>query len=251
MEKTMSYKTLLAYLLTVMVGLSMTACPDDSCDDDLLGGDAAGAAGGADDCEEGGVTGGATGGAMGGAMGGDMGGDMGGATGGVETVYNTLVIYDETADVNDDGTPGVDVCEIEVTCDNDERAYENDYLGALGETSPACNGENNDNCVCVEAVPGICGGTDRSNFDLAFDGLYCDADDNYVSLGINGSIEAIYDVDLLGCSVEVYEKGGNNTEGYAVYACPEDYETLDDDCIYVDGFTSSDEVDTAISFDIE
>jgi hypothetical protein len=244
MEKTMSYKTLLAYLLTVMVGLSMTACPDDSCDDDLLGGDAAGAAadaaGGADDCEEGGVTGGATGG----AMGGDMGGDMGGATGGAETVYNTLVIVDETTDVNDDGTPGVDICEIEVTCDDDP-AIENDHYGELG--SEECNGENDENCVCVEAVPGICGGTDRSDFSLAFDGTTCDADgDNYVSLGQEGVIEAYYDVNLLGCSVKVYEKGGRNTEGYSVSVCPEV-----GDCIEVGGFISSNDEISVTTFEIE
>jgi hypothetical protein len=247
MEKTMSYKTLLAYLLTVMVGLSMTACPDDSCDDDLLGGTdlLGGATGGAEDCEEGGAIGGETGGAIGGAM----GGDMGGATGGAETVYNTLIILDETTDVNDDGTPGVDICEIEVTC-NDEPAIENDYVGYLG--SDECNGENGENCVCIEPVEPTCtSGIDRGDFSLAFDGATCDADgDNYVSLGQDGDIEATYDVNLLGCSVKVYEKGGRNTEGYSVFACPADYESLED-CIEVGGFVSSNEEISAETFEIE
>ena len=239
----MSYKNFLAYLLTLLVGLSLTACPDDECADDLLGGDEGGAdvAAGGDECLEGGA---------GGEGGADMGGEGGeGGAGGAETTaYRYIVIVDETEDVNDDGTPGIDVCEVDIICDGLEAAIdlENSALG-----SDDCDGSNGENCICRDAVEGICGGTDRGDLSLAYNGNYCDTDDDYVSLGIGGVLT--FDLgegnDANGCNVDVFEKSGTNEEIFSVYACAD----ADlNDCIIVEGGVMSvEENNFVVSTDAE
>ena len=237
----MSYKNLLAYLLTLVVGLTMTACPDSECDDDLLGGtEVGGAAGGAEDCEEGGALGGATGGATGGMTGGMTGGDMGGAE---VPVFNTLVIFDATG-VSDDenGTPGADICEIDIECDG--VAVDADNISVrLDITTPGCSETDDSACICdgvEQAGPPMCGGTDRSddisndtNDVVVYDGNFCDdGSDAYVSLGSGGRViieVAGENVDLRECNVIVYEKGED--EAYDGEICPE----LDSpDCVGVE-----------------
>lgn len=234
----MSYKSLLSYLLTLVVGISMTACPDSECDSDLGGTEVAGAAadGGAEDCEEGG----SMGGNMGGMMGGVMGGMMGGMAGAEEPVYSVIVILDETTDLNNDGTPGVDICEVEVDCPDETTLLSETNVQADLVNSDECDGSNGMNCVCVDPVQPTCGsGINRNDADNATDGTYCEEDgDNYVTLGKDGTLTLEYDRSVLGCTLKVFEKGGVNTESYAVYVCPEGYAGLSD-CVMIDGFTSS------------
>ena len=209
----MSYKNFLAYLLTVMVGLSLTACPDDECATDAgVEAGAEGGAAGGDECLEGGVEGGVEGGAE-------------------AVVYSVIVIQDNTDDINNDGTPGVDLCEIDIECAD---GAVTEAAGSLQSGSPECDGSNNDDCICREEVAGICGGTDRGDDSLIFDGIYCDEDgDNYASVGIGGEYTLDTGVDLMGCDVTVHEKKGSNAESYLVYACPADYTTLVDDCVEI------------------
>jgi len=218
-------KTLLSYLLTLLVSVSMIACPDD-CEED--GGAEAGAeaeAGdeaGAEEC----------GGTDGGALGGDVapgGDDIGGIDGGTDAgsevpagpVYTTIFVLDTSTFVDDDGTPGADVCEVTVSCDDDSTVNTGtaDVAADTG-TSPACDGSNNDNCICRDAVEGICGGTDRGDKNLSFDGMSCDTPDNYTSVGMGGYLSYGFDGDLAGCTVSVEENGDNgNDESYIIYAC--------------------------------
>jgi len=234
----MSYKNLLAYLLTLVVGLTMTACPDSECDDDLLGGtEVGGALGGAEDCEEGGALGGETGGAIGGETGGMTGGETGGAE---EPVYNTLVVFDTTGVSDDDnGTPGADICEIDIVC-NGETVSADDITVYLELSTPGCSETDSSACICDgerQDGPPSCGTTDRSddisndsNDIVVYDTNLCeDGDDPYVSLGSGGRViieVAGEDVDLRECEIAVYEAGED--EAYGAEVCPE----LDsEDCV--------------------
>lgn len=254
----MSYKNFLAYLLTLVVGLSMTACPDDSCDDTAGGTEAGameatdgGAAGGAEECEEGGTGGMAGNTPMGATMAGMMGGMMGGAE--EVVVYDTIVIVDTTlpTNINDDGTPGVDICDVVMLCDNDMLVNPESKDGSITDpaggdnVSVVCDGNSNDNCVCDEAVPGICGGTARNDINNAVDADDCDADpDSYVSMGIGGHLTFVYDDNLSGCDLYIQEKLGMNTEGYTVYLCPTgfnyetDYSDVGEECVKLGDYTS-------------
>ena len=126
-------KRLMAYLLTLLVSFAFIACDGDDCDE--TAGDAAGeemSEEEADDsCAEGGDAGGdpagevpagdeggTSAGEEGGVVAGDTAGDMAGET--PVVAYNFVVVQDQTEDVNDDGTPGVDVCEISVNCGDEE-----------------------------------------------------------------------------------------------------------------------------------
>ena len=233
----MNMKNLLAYLLTLVVSVSLTACPDD-CATDEGGAEGGAAEGGAADC------GGATAGA-GTTAGTPAGTDAGaGTTGGTvtePTVYNMVVIMDMTTDINNDGTPGVDILEVDFTCESDVEVSSVD--GELG--SPVCDGSNGDNCVCQETVAPTCtSGIDRSDFNSAYDA----DEETYVSLGIEGSLGFIFTGDVNGCTVTVREKQGTNEESYAVFACPESAGSPDD-CIQVGEATDTAEasytIDTA------
>ena len=220
----MNVKNLLAYLLTLVVSVSLTACPDDCGTEE--GGAEGGAAGGAEDC--GGAEGATTAGSVGGAIGGATGGAVAG-TDTPATVYSLIVVFDDTTDVNNDGTPGVDICEVNIDCTDAEAQLDAANSG-LG--SEVCDGTNNDNCVCRDAVAGICGGTDRGDIELAYDGDASCSGDNYVSLGINGALMFDVGQDANGCNVSVFEKQGPNEESYRVFACPNDFQDVND-CIEV------------------
>ena len=222
----MSNKNLLAYLLTLVVGLTMTACPDSDCGDDLGGTEVGGAAGGAEDCEEGGATGGATGGMTGGMTGGDMGGAE-------EPVFNTLVVFDTTGVSDDDnGTPGADICEIDIECDG-VTVSADDITVYLEISTPGCSETDDSACICDgerQDGPPSCGTTDRSddisndtNDLVVYDGNLCeDGNDPYVSLGSGGRViieVAGEGVDLRQCNVVVYEAGSD--ESFGAEVCPE------------------------------
>jgi len=235
----MNIKNLLAYLLTLVVSVSLTACPDDCGTEE--GGTEGGATGGATggDCggaEGGNVSGGANGGSGGGAEGGSAGGSTPEAP-----VYSVIVIVDETSDVNDDGTPGVDICEVDIVCGESVEAQLDAANSAIG--SDICDGSNGENCVCQETVAPTCtSGIDRSDFGNAYDGIDCSADEqNYVSLGISGYVSFDLDgADANGCEVTVKEKQGTNEESYSVLACPAGF-TSADDCVVIDSATNADE----------
>ena len=210
----MNIKNLLSYLLAFTVGFSFVAC--DECATEDAGGAEGGAMGGAADC------GGAAGGAMGGMMSGTMGATMGAAEAGAgmmmqPTVYNTIVILDSTGDnnINDDGTPGVDIAEVNFDCpDGVDRSGSAD--GEIG--SEICNGDNGMNCVCRDRVAPTCTtGIDRSDFASAEDGDF----ETYVSLGMEGLVQFKFTGDVNGCEVSIFEVQGRNAEAYQVFACPE------------------------------
>jgi hypothetical protein len=223
-------KTLLSYLLTLLVSVSMIACPDD-CEED--GGAEAGAEAEAGDEAGAEECGGTDGGALGGdetPLGGDVAGAEGGAEGGAEVpagpVYTTIFVLDTSTFVDDDGTPGADVCEVTVTCGDDSTVNTGtaDVAADTG-TSAACDGSNNGDsgCICRDAVSEgdvSCGGTDRGDKNLSFDGMSCDTPDNYTSVGLGGYLSYGFDGDLAGCTVSVEENGDNgNDESYTIYAC--------------------------------
>ena len=213
-------KTLLTYLLTLCVGFMMTACPDDECETDEAGAEAeaeAGAeAGGEDSCEEAGDEAGAEGG----AEVAQKRGSEAGAEGGEEvevTTYEVVVVRDTTADdqTNADGTPGADLCEVDVVCDGESLG--GDRSVAIETGSPACDGSNGTNCVC----PGngfsedVCGsGVNRQDETLVFDGDASCEEGNYASLGMGGvfTLEVEEIATCANVEVAVTEKAGGENE---------------------------------------
>ncbi|MBM4292254.1 MAG: hypothetical protein FJ138_13135 [Deltaproteobacteria bacterium] len=239
----MNIKNLLAYLLTLVVSVSLTACPDDCGTEE--GGTEGGATGGATggDCggaEGGNVSGGANGGSVGGAEGGSVGGSTPEAP-----VYSVIVIVDQTSDVNDDGTPGVDICEVDIVCGEGVRARLDEDNSGIG--SNICDGSNGENCVCQDIViePTCTSEIDRSNFRIADNDEGCDASERgkvsaYVSLGIGGYIAFDLDgADANGCQVTVEEKQGSDEESYSVLACPADFNGNADNCVLIDSATNA------------
>ena len=216
-------KTLLTYLLTLCVGFMMTACPDDDCSSDEAGTEAAGSeaeaeAGGDDSCEEAGTEAGAEAGTEAGAEAGTEAGTE------VEvTTYELVVVKDTSEEINDDGTPGADLCEVDVVCDGMSLGGDRTVNIALG-SSPFCDGSNAENCVCPgDGFTGApcSSGKDRSNEQVVFDGdASCD-NDNYASLGIDGTF-TIEIEELASCGtvgVTVTEKAGVENEQYIVALC--------------------------------
>jgi hypothetical protein len=212
-------KTLLTYLLTLMVGFMMTACPDE-CAEDTAGAEAGSeeeaAAGAEDACaDEGGETaGGET------AGGETAGGDAAGAE--PVVTYNQVVVVDTTTDINDDGTPGVDICEVDIACDGAPVGMIDDIKQDFGD-SPSCNADNGDNCVCDGTeMRGVCtSGTDRANKQLTFDNDASCEGNNYSSVGISGYLSYVSSsfADCGTIDVTVTERDGNNDESYIVALC--------------------------------
>lgn len=212
-------KTLLTYLLTLMVGFMMTACPDE-CDEETAGAEAGSeeemAAGAEDACaDEGGE-----------AAGGDVAGtpaEAGTPAGGEPAVaYNQVVVVDTTTDINDDGTPGVDICEVDIACDGEAVGMIDNIAQSFGD-SPSCNADNGDNCVCDGTeMRGVCtSGTDRANKELTFDGDASCENDNWSTVGISGYLayESASFADCGSIDVTVTERDGNNDESYIVALC--------------------------------
>ena len=151
--------------------------------------------------------------------------------------YKFLVIQDKSTDINNNGTPGVDICEISVDC-NGAVDPSDFYLGPTD--SPVCDGSNDDNCLCVDAVDGVCRGTNRNDVNFAFDGNVACSPDGFVSLGINGTIIAEYDLEngLAGCFLTVHElnkDGSGDGEVYQVGICQNDTDVNLDDALMAGG----------------
>jgi hypothetical protein len=213
-------KTLLTYLLTLCVGFMMTACPDDECGSDEAGAEAGaegGAeAGGEDTCEEAGTEEGGT----------EEGGSEAGSEAGSEvevTTYELVVVKDTSTEINADGTPGADLCEVDVVCDGESLGGDRTVNIDTG-SSPACDGSNAENCVC----PGngftdapCSSGKDRSNEQVVFDGDASCEGDNYAALGIDGTFTIeLEEIATCGTvSVSVTEKAGAENEQYIVALC--------------------------------
>lgn len=166
-----------------------------------------------DDDADGGM--GGEGGAVGGA-----GGDVGGAGGGgVETTYNYLIIIDNSIDENMAGTPGADICGIEIDCA--VSIVDTDFVQGEGMV---CEMEG-DGCSTARNEPGA----------LNDDGNTCEpasVPSDYVSLGMAGAVAVQYDGDLRGCSIAVRELVGNDSESYQVQVCADATST---DCLVLDG----------------
>ena len=219
-------KTLMTYLLTLCVSFMMTACPDDECDTETAGDEmaeeSAEEAGGDDACEEAGVMAGESAGET---AGGDEGGDEAGAEAGTEvevTAYNFVVVQDTTEDINNDGTPGVDICEIDIVCGGDPVSSVNvDVMP--GSEACAADGSNSENCICDGShSEAVCGsGTNRGNAEWLFDGDSSCEGDNWTSIGIDGyaSLEVEGLADCASVDVTVTEKDGPNNESYIVALC--------------------------------
>lgn len=213
-------KTLLTYLLTLMVGFMMTACPDGDCGETAgaeAGSEEEAAAGAEDDAcaDEGGEV-----------AGGDVaGGDVAGEAAGDDTpvvTYNQVVVVDTTTDINNDGTPGVDICEVDIACDGQPVGNVANIEQSFGD-SPSCNADNGDNCVCDGTeMRGVCtSGTDRADKNLTFDGDASCEGDNWSTVGISGylSYQSESFADCGSIDVTVTERDGNNDESYIVALC--------------------------------
>lgn len=162
-----------------------------------------------DENGDGGVGGGAGGG--GGDGGGEGGGEGGGAGGGGggET-FNFVYILDTSAEENQAGTPGVDICGVSAECDGDD-------LTGIDASLTAGAGD-----ICQAGQPNC--STDRNNPNAALDnGSACEAGSNpsdYVSLGVDGSLAVEFARDLRGCSVQIIENTqGATPESYEVFIC--------------------------------
>jgi hypothetical protein len=253
----------LTYLLALSLSFALTACGDDDCgeaeggmtggtaeaDTDCeAGGMMGGATGGDTGGDAGGMTGGTTGGDAGGMTGGDTGGmtggDTGGMTGGMTTApYTYLVIQDTSDDVNNDGTPGADVCEVTIECPMAAPAVSAAELN-IGE-SELCDGSNGMNCICTEEMNATCSsGINRGDETVAYDGD-ATCEDNYVSIGEEGQLVLAYDADLTGCTINIVEKSGNDSEGYIVAICAGD--SLEECMDPQEGMTGSSPDDGAVS----
>jgi hypothetical protein len=220
-------KNFMTYFLVLWTALFIIAC-DGGSDCGEAAGDAAGeaemSAGADESCED-------AAGDAGGDAGGETAGETAGDTAGDDPVvaYTRVVVIDTTTDINDDGTPGADICEVEISCDGTPLSGETASLGEDGGDSPICDGSNGENCRCKESVDPTCtSGIDRTDGTLAFDGD-ANCGDNYVSLGISGYLDYDDAEGLSECasiSVTVTEKEGSNDESYSVALCTENADSI-------------------------
>ena len=175
---------------------------------------------------------------------GDVAGDVAGEAAGEEAPvieYNFVVVKDTSDDTNPDGTPGVDICDIAVTCDG-EAVFQVEGI-FIFRGSPVCDGSNNDNCLCRYEVPGQCGGVDRSEEYRVFDENVSCENDDWTSLGINGSIALNFDIhSCTEVNVTVTEKVSPEYESFIVALCRSadvfaSNTMSGDDCIELGGYT--------------
>jgi hypothetical protein len=148
----------------------------------------------------------------------DAGGVIGAPTGGAggsseEPVVHKWVHLEDTSEhENQNGTPGVDICGVEVNCDGAS-------LVPISTRLSAGSG-----WICVEGEEGC--SADRNDPDAAADdGTTCDPSSrpsDYVSVGVGGELWLEMDRDLVGCNVTVVELVGGDAEGYTVRVCSED-----------------------------
>lgn len=145
--------------------------------------------------------------------------------------YTFVVVQDTSTDVNLRGTPGADICDIEVKCDNVSYGQLMDptYDISITRGSPDCNGENAEEptagCLCRSEMNADCGGTDRSDENRAYDDdISCEGDD-YTSLGMGGRLSLELPA-IAGCgevTVTVSEYTGNTptAESFVAALCSE------------------------------
>lgn len=127
-----------------------------------------------------------------------------------EAQFHWLIILDNSTDENLAGTPGVDICGVELICDG------RSYRGVEALLHPGA-GE-----MCTERGPSC--GAARNVAAAALDrGAACSADSSpisdYVSLGIGGVLAIRFDRDLRGCEVHVVEHQGRDRESFEAYVC--------------------------------
>lgn len=219
---------LMSYLLTLLVSFVITACGDSDCDTGTAGSEAGGSEemGGAEADEACEAAAGET--SAGETPAGETpaGETPAGETPAGETPvveYNFVVVKDTSTDINDDGTPGADICEVGITCGG--TAINNVNLSNNQGSSPDCaSAADKDNCVCAGAtISGLCGGTNRADVSHIWDNVDTCEDDDYISVGIDGYValevtgQTLSECESVG--VTVTEKDGPNNESYIVGLC--------------------------------
>lgn len=137
--------------------------------------------------------------------------------GGADTevfTYSHVVVVDTSDVENQNGTPGVDICGMIVTCDGREST-------AIDSTFDEGSGS-----ICSAGEAGC--SADRGVRSAAEDnGARCDANSipsDYVSIGVDGTLilqMAANRPVAIGCTVEVIELRGRDVESYDVYVCTE------------------------------
>ena len=158
-----------------------------------------------ENCNEAGVCETEDGGA--GGVGGGAGGEGGGAggEGGGGTSYNFVLIIDNSAEENTNGTPGADICGVSSSCGNAISAILNPGDGELCDSvREGCSANRADASAAQD------------------DGSACEADSDpsdYVSIGMGGTLSVQFSENQSGCTVDVVELVGNQDEGYEVYVC--------------------------------
>lgn len=187
-------KKLLVCALGLTVAFTVVACDVD--DEDGA------------ECDDSGVCGAGGAGGAGGAPG--MGG-MGGTPMGAE--YKYVIIVDNSADENMQGTPGADICGVIAECDGVESTATSAEI-TVGQ-GLVCDGSTTE--------PPCESGTNRQDAAAARDrGDNCEpgsSPSDYASLGLSGELALGFATDLQGCSVTITELTGNDVEGYDVYVC--------------------------------
>ena len=206
-----NFKSLLSYLLILAMSFSITACDD--CEDEEGGAEAGEEAKADGGSEEGGSEGGEECPEGGEDAGGDdtpAGGDdtpAGGDDAAAEYTYLVLVDNGSSDMV---GTSGADVYGVSATCDDGAAALTFDSAG-FGMSS-ACTAADQD-CVCIMAVEGMCGGTNRGDTANILGG----SEDAYYSMGNGGYAVLASDKNLEGCTVAYMEV--KNDEPVTAFGC--------------------------------
>ncbi|MCB9527770.1 MAG: hypothetical protein H6703_12300 [Myxococcales bacterium] len=126
-------------------------------------------------------------------------------------VIRWLIVVDESEEENRAGTAGADICGAVAFCEGAE------FIGVAAQSI------GGDGLVCDGVPSAVCGMTARDDPAAALDdGAVCaggSSPSDYVSLGIAGELAIDFGRDLRGCSVEVVELLGRETEAFAVFAC--------------------------------
>ncbi len=124
--------------------------------------------------------------------------------------YKYLVLVDNSEDENGAGTPGSDICGVQVVCG--EEAMTGDEAWLYQGAGYMCD-EIGQNCATARNMP-------ISALDA---GDSCEPESSpisdYVSVGIGGILALEFAQDLQGCSVRINEHQGQDREGFEVYVC--------------------------------
>lgn len=131
--------------------------------------------------------------------------------------YTWVIIVDDSAEPNLNGTPGADICGLTVDCGGTN--VDSTQATAILGDGEICDGSTTE--------PPCESGTDRGDPNAALDtGANCAAGSSpsdYISIGVNGQLAVQFAQDLQGCNVVVTElEGGMIDEPYQVYICQTD-----------------------------